>query len=69
VRRHKKEPVAAQATEPDPVDTFLAQAPFVEQEGVEEAAVARDELLRSGHDADAISETIRLMNLHHEQSR
>jgi hypothetical protein len=69
VRRHKKDDVAAQATEPDPVDTFLAQAPFVESEGVDEAAIKREELLHGGPDADAISETIRLKNLHHDQSR
>jgi hypothetical protein len=63
---HKKTDATAQSTGPDPVDAFLAQAPFVERDGVEEAAIERDELLHGGPDSDAISEAIQLMNQHHE---
>ena len=69
MKRHKKTELAAQSTAPDPVDAFLAQAPFVETDGVDDAAIERDRLANSGPDAEAISEKIRLTNLHHEQSR
>jgi hypothetical protein len=69
VRHHKKKDETTRVTGPDPVDAFLAQAPFVEADGVDEAAIQRDELLHGGPDAEAISEKIRLMNHHHEQSR
>ncbi|MGA2968845.1 MAG: hypothetical protein ABSE75_03460 [Acidimicrobiales bacterium] len=69
MRHHKKEDDSERATGPDPVDVFLAQAPFVEQNGVDEAAIQRDELLHGGPDAEAIGEAIRLKNLHHEQNR
>lgn len=66
MRRHKKADAPALATEPDAVDAFLAQAPFVERDGVDEASFDRDELLHGGPDASAISEAIQLMNQHHE---
>lgn len=66
MKRHKKESITAQKTGPDPVVAFMAQAPFVEEDGIDDAAVKREELLHGGIDANAISEAIELMNLHHE---
>jgi hypothetical protein len=66
VRRHNKKEVTDLSNVPDPVDTFLAQAPFIEKDGVDDAAVQREELVHGGPDADAISTSIELMNQHHE---
>jgi hypothetical protein len=65
MRRHKKKGVLVQADPADPVEVFLAQPPFVEPEGVEEAALERDELLHGGPDVESIAEVTRLRNLHH----
>jgi hypothetical protein len=49
----------------DPVDTFLAQEPFVETPGVDEAALEREKLLHPGPDAESIVEAVELFNEHH----
>jgi hypothetical protein len=65
MRRHKGEGVEEPPDPADPVDVFLAQPPFVEPEGIDEAALECDELLRGGSDVESIAEATRLRNQHH----
>lgn len=54
------------ATEPNPVDEFLAQPPFVETPGVDDAAVEREELLHPQPDSEAIADAMEVLRERHE---
>jgi hypothetical protein len=49
----------------DPVDTFLAQPDFVEEPGLDGAALERERLLRLSPNPDAIVIADALLNEHH----
>jgi hypothetical protein len=66
--RHRQEPreaAYAPTSDVDPVDVFLAQPDFVEEPGLDEAALERQRILDQGPNADAIVVAIEMFNEHH----